>query len=230
MQNFDYVKRNFDELSGEIDLLGKRYSDDGVTLVSVTKSAEDDEVLALAAAGCGDIGENRPQMLIARGDLLSANGYKARLHEIGNLQKNKVRHIINRADLIHSLDSAELAAKIDSEAQRAGIVMPVLIEINSAKELAKGGIMPEEAERFAELVLECRGLQLAGLMTMGPVTDTPEQIRPYFRLTKKLFDAIGKKYGYYGKGILSMGMSDSYGVAIEEGSTLVRVGRRLFIK
>ena len=230
MQNFDYVKRNFDELSGEIELLGKKYSEKTPTLVCVTKSAEDDEVVSLVKAGATDIGENRPQMLLAREFLLASHGVSARLHEIGNLQKNKVRHIIDRAALIHSLDSSELAEKIDKEAERAGIVMPVLIEINSAREIAKGGVMPEDAEGLARLVRGLKNLRLSGIMTMGPVTDTPEEMRPYFRMTKNLFDAIGESIGYFGEGILSMGMSDSYRVAIEEGSTLVRVGRKLFTK
>ena len=108
--------------------------------------------------------------------------------------------------------------------------VPVLIEINSAREENKGGILPEEAEEFFLKVSELPNIAVSGLMTMGPVLDDPEGMRPYFKLTKEIFDKIKGTYGFEGEGILSMGMSDSYAVAIEEGATLVRVGRKLFKK
>ena len=111
-----------------------------------------------------------------------------------------------------------------------GRKVPVLIELNSAREEAKGGITPEECEEFYLKVSELGSLEISGIMTMGPVVDDPEKMRPYFRLTKEIFDDIKKKHGFKGGGILSMGMSDSYRVAIEEGATLVRVGRMIFKK
>ena len=106
--------------------------------------------------------------------------------------------------------------------------MPVLIEINSAREPQKGGVMPEACEEFLHEISEIRGISPRGLMTMGPVVSNPEEIRPYFKLTRKLFDSLISRFD--GEPVLSMGMSDSYACAIEEGSTLVRVGRRLFYK
>ena len=229
MENYDYIRKNYEELSSEIASLASEYGRD-VTLVAVTKSGSDEELLALAAAGACDVGENRPGELKRRGELMNATGFTPRLHEIGNLQRNKVKLIIGTASLIHSLDNYELALEINKQAEKIERRVPVLIEINSAEEESKGGISFDEAESFYLKVRELPFISVAGVMTMGPVCEDPEDIRPYFKRTKQVFDALNAKYGFEGGGILSMGMSDSYRVAIEEGSTLVRVGRRLFRK
>ncbi len=229
MENYIYIENNLKALSEEIRALAKKAGRE-VTLVSVTKSGTDDELVALCRAGAPDIGENRPQELVRRGALLADRGLTPRLHEIGNLQRNKVKYIIDKVSLIHSLDSEPLAAEIDRQAKRVGRTVPVLIEINSGREEAKGGIMPECAEEFAKAVKKYDSLSLSGIMTMGPALECEEELRPYFRLTKEIFDDLKEKGYFAGDGILSMGMSDSYRVAIEEGSTLVRVGRRLFTK
>ena len=229
MENYSYIKKNYDELVEEIRLLGEKYGRE-VTLVAVTKSGSDEELLALAGVGASDIGENRPQELVRRGNLLSEKGFTPRLHEIGNLQRNKVKSIIGSVHLIHSLDSYSLALEIDKQAKLVGRKVPVLIEVNSAAEEAKGGIAPEECEEFYQKISRLDSLLISGIMTMGPVVDDPEEMRPYFRLTKELFDKMNEKYGFEQGGILSMGMSDSYRVAIEEGATLVRVGRMIFNK
>ena len=229
MENFDYVRKNYEELKKEITLLSEKRGTE-VTLVSVTKSGSDEELVALIEAGASDMGENRPQELVRRGALLKDRGLTPRLHEIGNLQRNKVKSIIESVSLIHSVDGYALAEEISKRACAVGRRVPVLIEVNSAREEAKGGIMPEDAEAFFLKIRELPGICVQGIMTMGPVVDDPEEIRPYFRLTRELFDSVKEKYGFEGGGILSMGMSDSYRVAIEEGSTLVRVGRRLFQK
>ena len=228
MADLGYIKSNFDSLASEISLLAEKAGRQ-VTLVCVTKSGSDEELLALAAAGACNVGENRPGELKRRGDLLTSAGYRPVLHEIGNLQRNKVRLIIDSVALIHSLDSLALAAEIDKQAKKVGRVVPVLIEINSAREEQKGGVLPEDAEDFLIQLQQFSGISVRGLMTMGPVCEDPEEIRPYFRETRLLFDRLNRTYGFE-EGILSMGMSDSYAVAIEEGSTLVRVGRRLFNK
>jgi pyridoxal phosphate enzyme (YggS family) len=229
LSDFGYIKENLEALLAEIKELS-RVGEKDVTLVCVTKSGSDEELSALAEAGAKDIGENRPQELRRRGDLLREKGFTPALHEIGNLQRNKVKLIIESVSLIHSLDTIALAKEIDRQAERVGRCVPVLIEINSAREEQKGGVLPEDAEKFLNELSEFSHLQVMGLMTMGPVVDDPEKIRPYFKLTKELFDRLNRTYGFVGGGILSMGMSDSYKVAIEEGSTLVRVGRRLFNK
>ena len=228
MENYGYIQKNLASLRREIAAAEQKYSRK-ITLVAVTKSGTDEELLALAAAGATDIGENRPTELRRRGDLLCGAGFTPELHEIGNLQRNKVKYIIERVSLIHSLDSVALAEEIERQAEKHGRTVPVLIEVNSGREANKGGVMPEDCEAFLLKAREYPHLQVCGLMTMGPVCES-EEARKYFRLTKELYDDLGARHGWSGDGILSMGMSDSYRVAIEEGSTLVRVGRRLFLK
>ena len=168
MDNFDYIRSNYISLRDEICQLGKAAGRE-VTLVSVTKSGSDEELVALASAGATDIGENRPGELHRRGELLKAAGYTPRLHEIGNLQRNKVKLIIESVALIHSLDSLPLATEVEKYAQRVGRKIKVLIEINSGREPQKGGVMPEDAEEFLLALGNFPHLEVAGLMTMGPV-------------------------------------------------------------
>lgn len=229
MESYSYLRENLDAVKDTVLRHGAGRGDK-VTIVAVTKSASDEELLALAALGVCDMAENRPQEVLRRKRLLDEAGYAVRMHEIGHLQTNKVKSILPVTAMIHSLSSLPLAEEIERRAAALGIRMPVLIEINSAKEESKSGIFPEDAPRFYESVRPFPHLALCGVMTMGPLTEDPEAIRPYFRMTKKIFDTIGEQYGYDTDApVLSMGMSDSYGVAVEEGSTLVRVGRRLFV-
>lgn len=229
MSEYEYVKENYEKLIREIDEYGKLYGR-SITVVAVTKSGTDEELTALASAGASDLAENRPTELKRRSELLQSVGYTPRFHEIGNLQRNKVKLIIGTASLIHSVDRYELAEEISRQAIRLGITANVLIEINSARESLKGGVLPEDAEELFLKVRELPGISVKGLMTMGPALSSAEDMRPYFKLTKEIFDKISEKHGFDGPGILSMGMSDSYAVAIEEGSTLIRVGRKLFEK
>ena len=229
MSKYEYVRKNYENLLSEIGEYERRYGRK-ITVVAVTKSGSDEELLALAEAGVTDIGENRPGELKRRRDLLSEHGFHPSYHEIGNLQRNKVKLIMDVASLIHSVGKYELAKEISRQAVKLGKTVPVLIEINSAKEEQKGGVNPEDAVALFLEVRELPGISVAGVMTMGPVLASPEDIRPYFRLTKNIFDNIKERYGFAGEGILSMGMSESYAVAIEEGSTLIRVGRKLFDK
>lgn len=230
MENFDYIRRNFSALNEEIVNLSNRLGINAPTLVSVTKSGSDEELLALAASGALDIGENRPGELKRRYEVLRALGFSPRMHEIGTLQRNKIKLIADVAYMIHSVDSLHLARDINRHAEARGRIIPVLIEVNSAREAQKSGVMPEDAERLLTELLELKNISVEGLMTMGPVTDSAEEIRPYFRETKRLFDRLGERYGFGPSPTLSMGMSDSWQVAVEEGSTLIRVGRSLFVK
>ena len=229
-ENYQYI---FDNLSrvkeaavGTAERLGTRPPD----ILAVTKSAGADEVEALVRLfGQKMIGENRTSLFNERYELFSAEE-RPEMHLIGSLQTNKVKYIAGKTALIHSLDSERLAAEIEKQAAKRDIKMRVLLEINSAREEAKGGVMPEDAERFADALKKYEHLSLSGVMTMGPVLATEEDYRPFFRATANTFYAL-KDRGYFeGEGVLSMGMSDSYRVAIEEGSTLIRVGRTLFVK
>ena len=229
MGEYEYVKKNYQKLIREIKGYEDKYGR-SITVVAVTKSGTDEEVISLVSAGASDLGENRPTELKRRAELLREAGFTPRFHEIGNLQRNKVKLVINEASLIHSVGKLELAEEISRQAVKLGIIVPVLIEVNSALESLKGGVSPEKTEELFLKVRELPGISVNGLMTMGPNLDNAEDIRPYFRLTKEIFDRINKEHGFDGEPILSMGMSDSYAVAIEEGSTLIRVGRKLFEK
>jgi pyridoxal phosphate enzyme (YggS family) len=230
MEEFGYIRRNYEELVGELSEIARRASVPNPLLVSVTKSGSDDELIALVKAGAKHLGENRPGEVLRRSQLLSSLGLVHCMHEIGTLQRNKVKLIAESAYMIHSVDSYQLAKDISRHAEKHGRKIPVLLEVNSAKEPQKSGIIPSEVEPLLNEILSLEGISVSGLMTMGPVTNSEEEIRPYFRLTKKLFDELNAKYGFGQTPTLSMGMSDSYATAIEEGATLVRIGRKLFRK
>ncbi len=230
MENFDYIKDNYLSLKEEIKAISRGAGVPEPMLVCVTKSGSDAELTELVRLGALHIGENRPGEVMRRGALLREQGFLPFMHEIGTLQRNKIKLIRDTVHMIHSVDSLTLARDISRHAEAAGRVIPVLIEINSAREEQKSGVMPEDAERLLNEISGLPAIKISGLMTMGPVCESPEDIRKYFRLTKKLFDRLNEVYGFGDAPVLSMGMSDSYGVAIEEGSTLVRVGRKLFLK
>ena len=230
MNEFSYIERNYTALLEDINRLSEKLGVKAPTLVSVTKSGSDEELIALARLGAVDIGENRPGEVSRRGGILRDAGFSPRMHEIGTLQRNKIKLIADTVYMIHSVDSFRLAKDIDRYAEMHGRVIPILIEVNSAKEEQKSGVLPCEAERLLCEIRELSNVKVSGLMTMGPATDDGEQLRPYFRNTKKLFDELNARYGFGDSPTLSMGMSDSWQVALEEGSTLIRVGRRLFIK
>ena len=230
MENFDYIERNFKLLSEEIAEIAEKNGVSSPTLVAVTKSGSDDELLALCRAGATDIGENRPGEVKRRYELIKEAGLHVNMHEIGTLQTNKVKLVAPMTSMIHSIDSEKLAEYVSRYAEMNNRVIPVLIEINSAKEDNKSGVLPEYAEELYKRIRILKGIEIKGLMTMGPVSENPENLRKYFRLTKDLFDKMNKKYSFGDAPTLSMGMSDSYRIAIEEGSTLVRVGRKLFTK
>lgn len=229
MNAYSYIRENLAAVKETLAELAARRASPPPTLVAVTKSATDEELLALAALGARDMAENRPQELVRRKQLLDAAGYDVRMHEIGHLQSNKVKSILPLTYMIHSLSSLSLAEEIERRAAALSLRIPVLLEINSAKEDSKSGIYPEDALAFYERVRLLPHLAVCGVMTMGPACDE-EEIRPYFRLTKNIYDSIGERYGYETETpVLSMGMSDSLRTAVEEGSTLVRIGRRLFV-
>ncbi len=226
----DYIDRNYKALVKELEDIAGRCSRRAPTLVCVTKSGSDEELLALASAGARDFGENRPGEVKRRSEILRAAGFDFRMHEIGTLQSNKVKLVINNVSLIHSLSSHSTAREIEKRAAAENIFIPVLVEVNSAGEESKDGVLPQLAEEFIRELSAYPHIKVCGLMTMGPVCENEEEIRPYFRATKELFDKLSGIFDFGPSPILSMGMSDSYRVAVEEGSTLVRVGRKLFVK
>ena len=230
MKDFLYVKNNYEALLSEIEDTARRVGVPVPRLLPVTKSGSDEELLALFSFGATLLGENRPGELKRRGELLSEHGFSPELHQIGTLQSNKAKLVCDKVSLIHSLDSLSLAKEIDRQGKKLSRKIPVLIEINSASEVQKGGVLPGDAERFLNEILKYENILPSGLMTMGPVCEGAEDIRPYFRLTRELFDKLSREYGFGDSPVLSMGMTDSIAVAVEEGSTMLRVGRRLFQK
>ena len=206
------------------------YDPAGVTLMAAIKSAEVEEINYLhTALGVTHVGENRVQQLLERYDKLEREGLS--IHFIGTLQTNKVKYIIDKVDMIQSLDSEKLAREIERQAAKVERVMDVLIEINSGSEISKGGVEPADTEEFARLVTSGAypHMRLRGFMTMAPKS-TEEQYREIFTRTRRMCEGIWESLGYTEPMVMSMGMSESYVPAAASGSTMVRVGRGLFVK
>jgi len=199
---------------------------DGVQLVAAAKTREPQEILEAIAAGVKIIGENYVQEAERAYAVI---GNKAEWHCIGHLQKNKVKKAIGLFDMIETVDSVELAKEIDKRCAHADRVMPVLIEINSGLEQQKAGVLPEDAGHLIRTIASFENIRVTGLMTMGPQFGNPEDSRPYFVETRKVFDAI-KQLNLPGVEMkyLSMGMTNSYRVALEEGANMVRIGSKIF--
>ncbi len=199
-----------------------------IVLLAATKYASVEQINALPALGVYDVGENRVQALLEKWDALDHE--HLRVHFIGSLQKNKVKYIADKVCMIHSLDSIELAREIDKQCKKHDKVMDVLIEINCAYEENKGGVAPEEAETLCLALAQFESIRLRGFMTMAPKCPEKAQYYKYFSETfDQCLDIWTKKlHNIDIPMIMSMGMSDSYDVAIACGSTLVRVGSSLF--
>jgi pyridoxal phosphate enzyme (YggS family) len=198
----------------------------GVELEAAAKTRTAAEIEEAIAAGVKIIGENYVQEALK---VKKAVKLPARWHLIGHLQKNKVKKAVQIFDMIETVDSYELAEEINKKCQKINKIMPVLVEINSGKEPQKAGVMPEEAIDLIKCIAKLPYLKVMGLMTMGPWLEDPEKLRPYFRLTKELFEEIkALNLPKVEMRYLSMGMSDSYKIAIEEGANLVRIGTKIF--
>ena len=207
---------------------------ESVKMIAAVKYADDGEIRALCELGVCELGENRVQQLLAHYEALGEAREGVRFHFIGSLQTNKVKYIIDKVAMIHSLDSERLAAEIEKQASKRGIVMDVLVEINSGEEENKGGLAPSEVESFCARLSEYPHLRLCGFMTMAPKCDEKEDYLKYFRRTyEQVLDIWTKKLHNINrseKPILSMGMSESFEEAILSGSDLVRIGRGLFVR
>lgn len=196
-----------------------------ITLLAATKTVDADTINYAIEKGITHIGENRVQELISKHGLLKP----AHSHFIGHLQTNKVKDIIDKVEMIESVDSIRLANEISKQAQKRGIVMDVLLEINIGGEESKSGFSPEDAEKAVREIAKLDGIRVKGLMTIPPATDLPEESRKYFREMYKLFiDIRGKNIDNSSMSVLSMGMSNDFDIAVEEGANLVRVGTSLF--
>lgn len=194
-----------------------------VSLIAVTKTVSVARANECVAAGVPDLGENRVQELQNKFPEVSG----ARWHLIGHLQTNKVKYIIGQAALIHSLDRWTLAEEIDKKSQAAGIVTPVLVQVNVAGEATKFGLAPQEVRDFVAEAAGLSGMAIQGLMTIAPFVANPEEVRPVFRQLKEIAHDL-QDIPRVRMDQLSMGMTNDYTVAIEEGATMIRIGTAIF--
>ena len=199
---------------------------DEVTLIAVSKMHTIEELKEARDLGLYVFGENKVQELVGKYDAFPED---QKWHLIGHLQRNKVKYIIDKVEMIHSVDSLRLAEAIDKEAKKCGIVMPILIEVNVADEDSKFGVAPEDVEGLVREIAGLEGVKVSGLMTVAPYVDDPEENRPIFsRLRQISVDIAGRNIDNVTMNVLSMGMTNDYVVAIEEGATMVRVGTAIF--
>lgn len=197
-----------------------------VTLIAVSKKKPAEMIQELYDAGCRNFGENKVQELIDKYEILPKD---ICWHMIGHLQRNKVKYIVDKVSLIHSVDSLRLAQTIEKEAEKKNCVVDILIEINMAREESKYGIYPEELEALLREISHLSHIRVKGLMTVAPNVKNPEENRKIFTEMKKLSVDIAKKnIDNIIMSILSMGMSNDYNIAVEEGANMVRVGTSIF--
>ena len=227
MSNRISLARNLESVRERMAKAAARVGMPMPDLLAVTKSCDDDTFRTMLSLGVGAVGENRARQCETRHEIIRESGVACEMHFIGSLQKNKAKYLVGRIALLHSLDSLGLAEELDRLSEKRGIKTAVLLEINSGREENKGGVAPEAIDEFAAAVSAFRGLSVRGVMTMAPNLETAEEYRPYFRETRRAFERL-TPYFDTDRPILSMGMTDSFEIAIEEGATMVRVGSALF--
>lgn len=224
------VSERFEDVRGKIEVCARRCNrlPEEVTLVAVTKTHPVETLRKAIEAGIKDLGENRVQE--AEPKILDLGRDAARWHLVGHLQANKARRAVKLFDVIHSIDSASLAQRLDrlcAEERRAEL--PVLIQLDLAEEETKSGVSGEELPDLAAAVNDCEHLRLVGLMTLPPFFEEAERVRPFFKRLRELRDVLQSKGCFGGRtGELSMGMTHDFEIAIEEGATMVRIGTALF--
>ena len=222
------IRENIDRINAEkakyAETAGKTEQD--VLLVAVTKTRTADEINEAIDAGITDIGENKVQEVVDKFDHVKP----VRWHLIGHLQTNKVKYIIDKVCMIHSVDSMKLAKEIDKRAGQYGLTMDILIQVNAAQEESKFGITTDDTKQLVlDILEECPNIRIRGLMHIAPAADDPNDVRQYFSQVKELYEECGKiEHPHLDFKYLSMGMSHDFGVAIEEGSNLIRVGTSIF--
>lgn len=223
------LKETLPRIRDEVEEAARRSGRTGadVTLVAVTKSHPLAAVEAAIEAGLRDIGENRVEELEVKVRALAlADRPAPRWHMIGHLQRRKAPRVIGICDLVHSVDTVRLAERLDRFAPEGAAPLPVLVQVNTSGEAAKSGISPEEAREAVHRITELPGLAVRGLMTMAPFTGRESILRDAFGALRRLHEKLGSLEGYRGEH-LSMGMTNDFRIAIEEGSTMVRIGTAL---
>jgi pyridoxal phosphate enzyme (YggS family) len=221
------IKQNINNIKERVHTALKTTNREGeeVTIIGVTKTVDIENIQEAVSSGLLNLGENRVQELTKKYDSIK----DAKWHMIGTLQRNKVKYIIDKVELIHSLDSLSLAREINKHAERIQRIMPVLVQINIGNEKTKAGIPSEEALPFIESIFNLKNIKVMGLMTIAPLMEDPELVRPYFRTMKQIYDELKNvNYPHTDIQYLSMGMSYDFEVAIEEGSNMIRIGTAIF--
>lgn len=221
------IKERIDDINLRLTAAAKKSgrSREDILLLAVSKTVEPDRIKEAVALGLTELGENKPQEICRK--FTELEGVK--WHQIGHLQTNKVRSIIDKVCLIHSVDSLKLAEEIDKRAAQHDIVMPILIEINIGDEESKHGVSYDEAEALVYEIAELEHIIVKGLMCVAPYVENPEQNRELFAKMRKLFIDIGAKNIHnVNMEYLSMGMTNDYEVAVEEGANIVRIGTGIF--
>lgn len=222
------IKKNLEAVSRKIsdaaESCGRKPEE--VLLVAVSKTRTPEEINTAIDAGTTDIGENKVQEIVDKFDDIKP----VRWHMIGHLQTNKVKYIIDKVDMIHSVDSLKLAREIDKRAGQHGKIMDILVQINPAEEESKFGVTIDEVGALVRDILDnCENIRIKGLMSVAPIAEDPRDVKPYFDEVKRKYDELAKiddpKLDFE---FLSMGMSHDFPVAIEAGSNLVRVGSAIF--
>ncbi|RGX91927.1 YggS family pyridoxal phosphate-dependent enzyme [Roseburia sp. OF03-24] len=197
-----------------------------VTLIAVSKTKPVEMLQEIYDENIRDFGENKVQELCSKMEQLPSD---IRWHMIGHLQRNKVKYIVGKVELIHSVDTYRLAEEINIQAKKQNVIVPILVEVNIAHEESKFGISAEDAILLVEEISRLENIRIKGLMTIAPYVENPEDNRLYFRKIKQLsVDITNKNIDNVSMEILSMGMTGDYMVAIEEGATMVRVGTGIF--
>lgn len=220
-ENYNYVKQQVEETAKACGRDPKE-----ITLIAVSKTKPLENIEELIEIGVEDFGENKVQELCDKYEHVSQ---PVRFHLIGHLQTNKVKYIVDKACLIHSVDSLKLAQTIQKEAAKRQVIAQILIEVNVAEEDSKFGLHTEDVIPFIQEISTMPNLHVNGLMTIAPFVDDPEDNRKYFRTLKQLsLDITSKNIDNVDMNVLSMGMTNDYKVAIEEGATMVRVGTAIF--
>ena len=220
-ENYNYVKQQVEETAKACGRDPKE-----ITLIAVSKTKPLENIEELIKIGVEDFGENKVQELCDKYEHVSQ---PVRFHLIGHLQTNKVKYIVDKACLIHSVDSLKLAQTIQKEAAKKQVIAQILIEVNVAEEDSKFGLHTEDVIPFIQEISTMPNLHVNGLMTIAPFVDDPEDNRKYFRTLKQLsLDITSKNIDNIDMNVLSMGMTNDYKVAIEEGATMVRVGTAIF--
>jgi len=222
------IKENLERVKQQIGVKSGPDEEDSqdVTLVAVTKTVDVDRIEEAIASGVNIIGESRVQEAKEK---YGKVGNKAIWHLVGHLQRNKAKDAVKIFDLIHSLDSVKLAKEIDKEARQLGKIQKLLVQVNVSGEESKYGLRPELVIPFLKEISELPNIKVKGLMTMAPLYENPEYCRPHFRKLKKLMEEVkAQNIKNVDMKYLSMGMTNDFEVAIEEGANMVRIGRAIF--